>query len=74
MRPLTSIILQLRSNPPTGTLTLVHPSDGDLVRYNLVLDVFGVMTRQGTVKTYFRPNPNMHDYSNNLEYFYGQYF
>lgn len=42
---------------------------GDVVSYNLTQDIFGAMTRTGTPKTFFRPDPAMHRQIDNFAYF-----
>jgi filamentous hemagglutinin len=59
------------ANPPTGTLA-INRSNGDVVLYNPVTDIFAVKSADGTPKTMFVPDPAKHGYKTNLEYFYGQ--
>ncbi|MDE0547416.1 hypothetical protein, partial [Microbacterium sp. C7(2022)] len=60
----------LRS-PTASTLTKVRGS-GDIVRYDPVTDVFGVMDRSGAPRTFFRPDPASHGFPTNLDYFNAQ--
>jgi hypothetical protein len=43
---------------------------GDIVRFNPETDEFGVITGDGTIRTYYRPDPSLHGKSTNLDYFY----
>jgi RHS repeat-associated protein len=58
-------------HPPPGTRTIIR-TNGDIVRYNEVLDVFGVMDAGGAPRTYFVPDPAVHGYATNLDYFLSQ--
>lgn len=58
-------------NPPIGTLTLVR-LDGDIVRYEPATNTFGVVTPSGVPRTFFKPNPAIHGFPTNLDYFYAQ--
>ncbi len=58
-------------NPPAGTLTSVR-TNGDIVRYNPSTNTFGVMDVTGAPRTMFKPDPAIHGYQTNLEYFYAQ--
>lgn len=58
-------------DPPTGTLTVVR-SNGDIVRYHPDSELFGVMTGDVVPKTFFVPDPNVHTFDSNLEYFFAQ--
>jgi len=42
---------------------------GDTVRFNPETDEFGVISPDGTIRTYYRPNPNLHGFATNLDYF-----
>ena len=48
-------------------------ANGDKVMYNEVTDEFGVMTRNNVACTYFKPNPAIHGYPTNLDYFLNSY-
>jgi hypothetical protein len=43
--------------------------NGEIVRYNVITDEFGVIGPDGVIKSYFRPDPNRHGYASNLDYF-----
>lgn len=58
-------------DPPTGTYTKVRPN-GDIIRFNPKTDEFGIMEKDGTLKTFFKPDPSKHNYPSNWEYFLGQ--
>jgi len=63
--------LSFLHNPPVGTLTRVR-SNGDVVRYNPTTNTFGVMNASGEPRTFFKPDPAVHGYPSNLDYFYAQ--
>jgi len=42
---------------------------GDLVRFNPKTDEFGVLTPEGQIRTYYRPDPARHGFATNLDYF-----
>ncbi len=54
------------------TLEKVRPASGDTVRFNPSTDEFGILTKNSTIRTYFRPEPAIHGYPTNLEYFNAQ--
>src|SRR5262245_25491896 len=58
-------------NPPAGTLTRIRPNK-DVVRYNPVTNTFGVMAPSGLPRTFFKPDPAVHGFPTNLDYFYAQ--
>lgn len=58
-------------NPPAGTLSVVQ-SDGDRVFYNPDENFFAVTNRQGKIRTFFRPDPKIHGYPDNMAYFHAQ--
>lgn len=57
--------------PPGGTLTRVR-ANGDVVRWHPSSNTFGVMDAGGAPRTFFRPDPFVHGYANNWDYFYAQ--
>jgi len=42
------------------------------VRYNPATEEFGVAQGNGTIRTYFKPDPSIHGYATNLDYFNAQ--
>jgi pyocin large subunit-like protein len=42
---------------------------GDILRYDLATEEFGILTRNGIIRTYFVPDPRQHRHANNLAYF-----
>ena len=58
-------------NPPAGTLMRVQP-DGDTVLYNPDKNWFAVKTKNNVPRTMFKPDPNIHGYRTNMEYFESQ--
>lgn len=63
--------LFLNGPRPVGALDQTR-TNGDLVRYNPITDEFGIATPDGTIRTYFEPNPLIHGFPTNLDYFYAQ--
>lgn len=59
------------NNPPSTALTKTRPN-GELVVYDPVSDIFGVRTSAGVPKTMFIPDPSVHGYPTNLDYFNAQ--
>jgi len=43
--------------------------NGDIVRYNPGTNEFGIARQDGTLRTYFKPNPATHGLPSNTEYF-----
>jgi pyocin large subunit-like protein len=58
-------------NPPPGTLTRFRPN-GDVIRYDPITSSFGVMTANGLPRTFFKPNPAVHGFATNRDYFNAQ--
>jgi hypothetical protein len=58
----------LTSARPNEVLEKVR-SNGDVVRYNPTTEEFGVISANGSIRTYYRPDPAVHGYSTNAEYF-----
>ena len=59
------------NNSPKGTLTKTR-ANGDVIKYNEKSNTFGVMTKNGTPRTMFKPDPSQHGYKTNLGYFNDQ--
>jgi filamentous hemagglutinin len=51
-----------------GVLEKVR-ANGDIVRYNPATEEFGVVTKDGVIRTYYKPNPAIHGEPTNLDYF-----
>ncbi|WP_166682983.1 polymorphic toxin-type HINT domain-containing protein [Streptomyces aquilus] len=47
-------------------------SNGDFVRFNANTNEFGVMTSAGVMRTYYKPDPAVHGYPTNQDYFNAQ--
>lgn len=54
-----------------GVLEKVR-ANGDIVRYNPATEEFGVVRADGTIRTYYKPNPAVHGKPTNLDYFNAQ--
>jgi hypothetical protein len=61
----------LKGNARPGTLETIRPN-GDIVRYNPTTNEFGVVKADGTIRTYYKPDPAVHGYPTNLDYFNAQ--
>jgi len=60
-------------NGPVGTGVLQKVrGNGDIVRYDPATQAFGVVKPGGAIRTYFKPNPAVHGYATNLDYFNAQ--
>ncbi len=57
--------------PGSNVLTKVR-ANGDLVLYNPITNEFAVIASDGTMRTYFLPDPAVHGYESNLAYFNAQ--
>jgi len=73
----TSVVYQqkadkfLTGSKPIGVLEKKR-ANGDKVRYNPFTDEFGVVSKNGVIRTYCKPDPNVHGYATNLDYFNAQ--
>jgi predicted phage tail protein len=47
-------------------------ANGDIVRFNPTTNEFGIISKNGNIRTYYKPNPSIHGESSNLEYFNAQ--
>jgi len=61
----------LTASKPAGVLEKSRPN-GDIVRYNPGTHEFGVVSRGGSIRTYYKPDPAVHGKGSNLEYFNAQ--
>ncbi len=59
------------NNHSSGTLTKIR-LNGDVVFYDPVSNTFAVTNQKGLPRTMYKPDPLIHKYETNLEYFYGQ--
>jgi pyocin large subunit-like protein len=55
--------------PDSSTRQFIRPWNGDLVRYDEAREVFGIMDRDGFIKTCYRPDPLVHGEATNLDYY-----
>ena len=46
-----------------------RPWNDDIVRYDSTTEEFGVLGKDGYIKTYFKPDPATHGFQTNGEYF-----
>jgi RHS repeat-associated protein len=54
-----------------GVLSNVR-TNGDTIIYNPNTNEFAVVSKDGTISTYFRPDPTIHGYDTNLDYYNAQ--
>jgi hypothetical protein len=54
---------------PATARQFTRPWNGDLVRYDEVMDVFGILDCDRFIKTCYRPDPVYHGEASNLEYY-----
>ena len=55
----------------SDVLETMRPN-GDIVRYNPITNEFGVAKADGTIRTYFSPDPSVHGLPTNRDYFNAQ--
>lgn len=46
---------------------------GGRVRLDITTQEFGIVTVQGHIRTYFIPDPSLHGYPSNVDYFLSQW-
>lgn len=56
---------------PDGALEKTRPG-GDRVRYNPDTEEFGVASKDDVIRTYYKPDPEIHKYPTNRDYFDAQ--
>ena len=61
----------LSGKTPPSVLEKVRVNS-NIIRYNPSTEEFGVVTKTGRVKTYYKPDPNIHGYKTNFDYFDAQ--
>lgn len=59
----------LSEERPSNTLECIRKRDRARIRYNCVTQEFGIVTEDGIVQTYFKPDPRFHGKSTNRAYF-----
>jgi hypothetical protein len=59
------------SGPQDGVLSRIA-SDGDTVYFKPSTDEFASVSSNNVLRTYFKPNPGIHQYRTNMYYFIGQ--
>ncbi|KTE89388.1 hypothetical protein AT727_13400 [Desulfitobacterium hafniense] len=62
----------LTSTSNGDILIKIRASNGDKIYYKQSSNEFGTVTVDGTIRTYFKPNPSDHGYPTNLDYFNAQ--
>jgi hypothetical protein len=58
----------LAGKPRPGVMQGIR-SNGDVVRYNPKTNEFAIKTKDGTIRTYFKPDPSVHKQKTNLDYY-----
>ena len=65
-----SLADEFLGGPRKGTtLQFTRRWNGDIVRYDEVDDVFGVLSGDRFVRTFYRPDPEIHGEPTNLDYY-----
>jgi pyocin large subunit-like protein len=60
-------------NGPRGTGVLQKIlTNGDIVRYDPATQAFSLVKADGTLRTHYKPDPAVHGYPTNLDYFNAQ--
>lgn len=59
------------SDPPSAALILTR-SNGDLIVYDPVSQIFAMAMGDGIPRTMYIPDPVVHGYLTNLDYFFAQ--
>jgi pyocin large subunit-like protein len=54
---------------PKGVRQFTRSWNGDVVRYDENVDVFGILDCNGFIKTCYRPDPSFHGEKSNLDYY-----
>jgi filamentous hemagglutinin len=47
-------------------------ANGDIVRYSPSTEEFGILSKDGVIRTYYKPDPSVHGLKTNLDYFNAQ--
>ncbi|MEK7510081.1 MAG: peptidoglycan-binding protein [Patescibacteria group bacterium] len=55
-----------------GTLLTKTRANGDIIRFDTVTEHFGIKAADGRIKTFYKPDPAIHGYPTNYDYFLGQ--
>ncbi len=53
----------------TNTLEGIRPRDNATIRYNTVTEEYGIISSDGYIRTYYKPDPTLHGLPSNLDYF-----
>jgi len=61
------------SGAPDANELQLQRTNGDYIRFNPTTDEFGIVTQNGIIRTYYIPDPAIHGYPTNLDYFLAQY-
>ncbi len=64
----TAVAQSFVTKPPKGTLSVVQ-RDSDHVFYNPDLNFFAVTNKEGQLRTFYRPDPEIHGQKSNMDYF-----
>jgi len=47
----------------------IRPGKRDLIRYDEATQEYGVLSKNGGIRSYYLADPDIHDYDTNLDYF-----
>jgi len=60
----------LGGSPTRTTLQSKRPRESDIIRYNPTTNEFGIISYDGYIRTYFKPDIAEHLLPRNLDYFF----
>jgi pyocin large subunit-like protein len=60
------------AKPIGGNVMQKQRGNGDWVGYDSSANEFGILSPHGFIRTYFKPDPNVHKLATNLAYFNSQ--
>jgi uncharacterized protein YjbJ (UPF0337 family) len=63
------LAIKFLSNDKTGSVLEYTRKNGDLVRFDQATEEFGIVTSDGTIRTYYKPEPSAHSFPTNLDYY-----
>jgi len=54
---------------PAGAFEGIRINSRDVVRFNPNTNEFGIVSRHGVIRTYYKPKPRRHGFGSNYQYF-----
>ena len=64
--------IQFLTKARTATIFECLRRNGDVIRFDQTTDEFAICSRDGILKTYYKPTPQWHRRGSNLAYFWEQ--